>query len=46
MTDPLNSIVYIFHKGILSEVLCGYEVQMSMYFFKFLSESPPSKKAY
>ena len=42
MTDPLTSIVYIFHNGILSEVLCGYEVQRSM--LVFLSESLPSKK--
>jgi len=23
-------VVYIFHKGIISLVLCGYEVQMNM----------------
>jgi len=44
MTNPLNIIltnigstlvVYIFHKGITLLVLCGYEVQMNMYFFYF-----------
>jgi len=33
------SVVYIFHKGILSQVPCGYKVQMNMYFF-ILNESP------
>jgi len=28
-------VVYIFHKGITLLVLCGYEVQMNMYFFFF-----------
>jgi len=31
---------YKFHKGIISLVLCGYEVQMNKYFL-ILSESPP-----
>ena len=25
-----SSVVYIFHKGIISQVLCGYEVQTTM----------------
>ena len=33
-------VVYIFHKGIISFILCGYEVQTNVYFF-ILSESPP-----
>jgi len=32
-------VVYIFHKGIISSVLCDYEVKMNTYFF-ILSESP------
>jgi len=28
-----SSVVCIFHKSILSLVLCGYEEQMDMYFF-------------
>ena len=35
-----SRVVYIFHKGIISFILCGYEVQMNVYFF-ILSESPP-----
>jgi len=41
LTDPLNiifdvsSVVYIFHKGIISDVFCGYEVQMNMYLLFF-----------
>ena len=38
------SDVYIFHKGIIVYVLCGYEVQMRMYFF-FLRESPSKNGA-
>ena len=34
-----SPVVYIFHKGIISLVLCGYEVQMNMKFL-ILSESP------
>jgi len=34
-----SSVVYIFHKGIISLVLCGYEVQMNSICF-ILSESP------
>jgi len=30
-----SSGVYIFHKGIISQVLCGYEVQMNMSVFVF-----------
>jgi len=33
-----SSGVYIFHKGILLYVLCGYEVQKNMYFFYFERE--------
>ena len=29
------NICSIFHKGIISSVLCGYEVQMNMYLFDF-----------
>jgi len=36
----LSSVVYIFHKCIISYVLCGYEVQINMQVFG-LSESPP-----
>ena len=35
-----SSVVYIFHKGIISLVLCSYESQMNMYIF-ILSESLP-----
>jgi len=35
-----SSIVYIFHKRIISKVLCGYEVQMNICQFLILSESP------
>jgi len=30
-----SSLVYIFHKGIISLVLCGYEVQKNMEYFYF-----------
>jgi len=30
-----SSVVYLFHKGIISQVLCGYEVQTNMYYFLF-----------
>ena len=36
-----SSVVDIFHKGIISLVLCGYGVQMKMFCFNILSESPP-----
>mgnify|MGYP007133215355 CR=1 FL=1 len=35
----LGSVVYILRKGIISQVCCGYEVQINIY--KNLSESPP-----
>ena len=31
--------MYIFHKGIISEVLCGYDVQMNMLIFDFDQKS-------
>ena len=34
----LSSVVYIFHKGIISWVLCGYEVQMTFVSFQFLAK--------
>ena len=34
-----SSVVYIFHKGISSYVLCGYEEQMHMYVFDFERKS-------
>ena len=34
-----SSVVYVFHKGIILQVLCGYEVQMNMYFFDFERKS-------
>ena len=39
-----SSVVYIFHKSITfrHSVLCGYEVQMNLFFF-VLSESPSLK---
>jgi len=33
-----SSVVYIFYKGIISQVLCGYDVQMNMSVF-LMSES-------
>ena len=30
-----SSVVYIFHKGIIFKVHCGYEVQMNIFFFDF-----------
>jgi len=34
-----SSVDYIFHKGLLSYVLGGYEVQMNMYIFDFERKS-------
>jgi len=31
----LSSVVYIFHKGVFSNVLCSFEAQMNMYIFPF-----------
>jgi len=30
-----SSVVYVFHKGIISEELCGYLVQMNMFLKHF-----------
>jgi len=30
MITLLSAVVYIFHKDIILEALCGYEVQMNM----------------
>ena len=34
-----SSVVYKFHKGIISSVLCGYEVIIDMQFFYFVRKS-------
>ena len=39
------SCLYICHKVIISQVLCGYEIQMNMYIYD-LSESPPLKSTH
>ena len=31
----MSSVVYIFHKGIISIVVCGYDIQMNMQIIDF-----------